>query len=627
MEIRKTIPIYALIVLIVSFNAFAYHPGLAERLEHDGAGLLQGTAAPCVSANFNFTIGDLWYPAVYTVGITLETGYYPGSSGNLQIYQGGAWAGGFVVEADAGEPWTAIGTFDQLDFLMYDSVCSGFNVAQPAHNYIEVSSTFDTYYSPTDLGVEHTLTYKMWGDPQVDDFVIIQADLKFNKAVRHFWWGWLNDCDIGNNSLPDYYYDDLTGYDTQSGVAYMYDDDGDPVAESDPTSKLLSPTHVGQVLLAAPPPGGAITEAITTNVAWETFSWWDWNNDVTSGASAYERMATGQIKESPPETPFDYRIMTAIGPYEADAGDEATFVFAIVFGDGLDQSYWTRRAQAGAEVSPMGNLLDHAETAKMFYANGLEIDDPAPAAPDLDEPLLEGREVELSWQSVSEEDDDFAGYRVYRSLVSNVGPWDLIGHYPGRPFVNTHLDTLRIGFPTFYLATAYDIAGNESTTGSMFTKTVDGVYATTKPTDYTGDCEDYCAAECQGCPECYERCMESCMAERLANPLDNILVAPNPYRGSAAWERQDYESRISFYNLPKRCTIYIHSMTGELINTVPHNMSGDPDPDPPGTETGGESWDMLTYNNQSIASGIYIYRVVSPEYGEKIGKFAVIKGE
>lgn len=627
MEIRKTIPICALIVLLVSFNAFGYHEGLVERFGREGTGLLQAAAAPCISANFSYTIGDLWYPGVYTVGICLDTGYYPGSSENLQIFQGGPWCGGFVVDADAGVPWTAIGTFDQLDFLMYDSVCSGFNVAQPAHNYIEVASTFDTYYSPTDLGVEHTLTYKMWGDPKVDDFVIIQADLKFNKAVRNFWWGWMNDCDIGNNSLPDYYYDDLTGFDRQSGLAYMYDDDGDPVDESDPTSKLLSPTHVGQVLLAAPPPGGQITEEMTTNVAWETFSWWDWNNDVTSGASAYERMSSGQIKETPPDTPFDYRIMTAIGPYEAAAGDHASFVFAIVFGDGFDHTYWTRRAQAGAEVSPMGTLIDHVEMAKTFYANGLQLDDPAPAAPDLAEPILDGRQVQLSWQSPSEEDDDFAGYRLYRSLVSNVGPWDLIGDHTGRPFVNSQVDTLRIGFPTFYLATAYDIAGNESTTGSMFTKTVEGVYATTRPTDYSGDCEDYCASECQGCQDCYERCVKSCMADRLDNPLDRILVAPNPYRGSAQWERLDYENRISFYNLPKRCTIYIHSMTGELVNTVPHNMSGDPDPDPPGTETGGESWDMLTFNNQSIASGIYIYRVVSPEYGEKIGKFAVIKGE
>jgi hypothetical protein len=56
-------------------------------------------------------------------------------------------------------------------------------------------------------------------------------------------------------------------------------------------------------------------------------------------------------------------------------------------------------------------------------------------------------------------------------------------------------------------------------------------------------------------------------------------------------------------------------------------MAGDDSPDPAGSETGGESWDMLTANSQSIASGIYIYRVESPEHGQKIGKFAVIRGE
>jgi hypothetical protein len=46
-----------------------------------------------------------------------------------------------------------------------------------------------------------------------------------------------------------------------------------------------------------------------------------------------------------------------------------------------------------------------------------------------------------------------------------------------------------------------------------------------------------------------------------------------------------------------------------------------------GSETGGEIWDMLSSNNQAVASGIYIYRVTSDEYGEKIGKFAIIRGE
>jgi hypothetical protein len=80
-------------------------------------------------------------------------------------------------------------------------------------------------------------------------------------------------------------------------------------------------------------------------------------------------------------------------------------------------------------------------------------------------------------------------------------------------------------------------------------------------------------------------------------------------------------------NLPKQCTIYIYSLTGEQVDVVYHNTGSDPSMDPVGSETGGESWDMLTGNNQSIASGLYIFRVVSEDYGEKVGKFAVIKGD
>jgi hypothetical protein len=545
----------------------------------------------------------------------------------MQLFQAGPWAGGYVEEGEAGEPWTAIGTFDQLDFLMYDSRCNGFSLAGPGRSSFDLESTFDTGYCPRDLGMVVTLKYMMWEDPRYDDFILIKAGLKFTKSVQHFWWGWMTDCDIGNNDLPDYYYDDLVGYDEVRGVAYMYDDDGDPAIESDRSSTLLSSTHVGQVLLSAPPPGGSITEEATTNVSWETFGWWDWNNDVTSGASAYERMSQGTIKSYPPDTPFDYRMLTAIGPYEVEEGDSATFCFALVFGEGLDASFWSRRAKAGASVSTLGSLTEHVENLKSLFSGGLVIEDAAPAVPVLDQPVLNGREVVLTWQSASEESDDFAGYRLYRSWVSNVGPWDLIRDFAGRPFVNTYVDTLRIGYATFYLATGYDQADNESTIGSATAKTLEGVYATTLPSDYDGDCVSLCEEQCQGCDECYERCIKECMEKSLARALDGVLVSPNPYRGSAGWERLDYEGRIAFFNLPKRCSIHIYSLTGELVDILHHNVAGDHSPDPEGNETGGEWWDMLTTNNQSIASGIYIYRVVTPDFGEKIGKFAVIKGE
>lgn len=630
MRAKRTVGLALILVLALCAGAQAWDEGLAARFGSPGrqasGGRQPAALGPCVAVNNGYTLGDLWFPGIYTIGLCLYTGYYPGASQNQQIFQSAPWVGGYA-EDGGGEAWTAIGTFDQLDFLMWDTICSGFRIAEPGRSSVDVESTFDTAESPRDLGIAMTLRYMMWSDSRYDDFVVVKAGLKFGKTVKHFWWGWMTDCDIGNNTLSDYYYDDLVGYDDAQGVAYMYDDDGDPAVLTDPKSKLLSPTHVGHVLLSAPPPGGRITEPGAASTSWETFTWWDWNNDVIGDAAAYERLSQGTIKSNPPEQPFDYRMLTSIGPYEVEAGDSATFYFALVFGEGFDQSYWARRAKMGASLSIMGSLVEHVENARALFENGFVIDDPAPDVPLLGEPMANGREVRLDWECSSEEDNDFAGYRVYRSTVSNVGPWDLIREFGSKPYENSCADTLKIGFPTFYAVTAYDQAGNESTLGAAQGKTVDGVYATTVPSDFDGDCESSCEEECQGCPECVARCVEQCMNQRLAHALDRVLVSPNPYRGSGDWERLDYEGRIAFMNLPKRCAVYIYSLTGEMVDAVYHNLPGDASPDPVGGETGGESWDMLTSNNQTIASGIYIFRVVSDAYGEKVGKFAVIKGD
>ncbi|MFZ1947899.1 MAG: hypothetical protein WAW06_10180 [bacterium] len=633
MEPKRTIGLAILILVVASVSARGWDDQVVARFGTPGAGVGVGDAggraplAPCVSANFGCIIGDLWFPGIYTIGLCLYTGYYPGSAENQQVFQSAPWMGGYAEGAEGGDVWTAIGTFDQADFLSYDTICSGFKVAQPGGSGINIESTFDTGDSPKDLGVVTTLRYTMWSDPRYDDFVLVKADLKFTKSIRHFWWGWMSDCDVGNNTLTDYYYDDLVGYDEALGVAYMYDDDGDPAVPSDPRSKLLSPTHVGQTLLSAPPPGGSITEPATASATWETFTWWDWNNDVTGDASAYERLSQGTIKPNPPDQAFDYRMLTAVGPYEIQAGDSATFYLAIVFGDGLDADYWARRARIGASLSTMGSLMEHVENARDLFASSLVIEDPAPEPCVLADPLASGKEVTVGWECPSEEDDDFAGYRLYKSTVSNVGPWSLIRDFNDRPYPNSTVDTLKVGFPTFYLATAYDLAGTESTAGAASAKTLEGVYASTLPSDYSGDCEEACSEECQGCPECMEACVRNCMKQQARRALDGVFVAPNPYRGSGDWERLDYEGRLAFMNLPKQCTIYIYSLTGEMVDALQHNLPGDQSPDAAGNETGGESWDMLTADNQSIASGVYLYRVVSKEYGEKLGKFAVVRGD
>jgi hypothetical protein len=626
MNLSMRIAFLLLALVAIGHSALAYDEAVVAKFGNEAPAILGGTASPtsCVGVTSSYTIGDLWYPGVYSIGLTLYSGYYPGSSQDQQVFQSGVWMGGIADENEGGDPWVAAATFDQLDFYIFDSVCSGFAFARPGQSNLDVESEFDTGYSSRDLGVKVTTRYMMWEDPRYDDFIVIKVDLAFSKDLSHYWWGWMTDCDIGNNSLKDYYYDDLTAYDETREVAYMYDDDGDPAIIDDPSSGLLSAQHVGHVLLSAPPPGGAVTETPTSSAAWETFNWWDWNNDATGHAAAYDRISAGTIKEYPPDVAFDYRILSSIGPYEAKAGDEATFYMAIVFGQGFDADYWRK---IGAGTPDAGTLVDHVDAVRDLFANDLQIDDPAPIAPVLEDPVLTGRVVSLDWMSDSEEDDDFQGYRVYKSYVSNTGPWDLIREFDGRPYVSAALDTIKIGFPAFYCVTAYDADENETTKGAWDVKTLTGVVATTLPTDWSGDCEFDCSEHCQGCDECYENCMAECMGERRSRALDNILVAPNPYRGSADWERSDFEGTIMFQNLPKHCSIHIYSLTGELVRTVYHNMPGDETPDPDGNETGGERWNMLSYNNMSIASGIYIYRVVSDDYGEAIGKFAVIRGE
>jgi len=95
--------------------------------------------------------------------------------------------------------------------------------------------------------------------------------------------------------------------------------------------------------------------------------------------------------------------------------------------------------------------------------------------------------------------------------------------------------------------------------------------------------------------------------------LSKVKVVPNPYIAYAAWETTEGVRKIQFTHLPDVCEIRIYTLAGDLVNTLDHDNG-----------TGTEEWDMLTVNKQGIAPGVYFYHVQS-QYGEKLGKFVVIK--
>ncbi len=102
--------------------------------------------------------------------------------------------------------------------------------------------------------------------------------------------------------------------------------------------------------------------------------------------------------------------------------------------------------------------------------------------------------------------------------------------------------------------------------------------------------------------------------------LKNVYVVPNPFVIFSGGEIPDPRPgepsarKLFFRNLPIECTIRIYTITGELLRTI-HKNDG----------TSSAAWDLLTYEGQSVAYGIYIFHVDAPGVGEKIGRFAVIK--
>ncbi|MEA3287782.1 MAG: hypothetical protein U9Q77_10475 [Candidatus Marinimicrobia bacterium] len=107
-------------------------------------------------------------------------------------------------------------------------------------------------------------------------------------------------------------------------------------------------------------------------------------------------------------------------------------------------------------------------------------------------------------------------------------------------------------------------------------------------------------------------------ADRSINSLGDLIVVPDPYVVTNAWETNEFGKRLMFSNLPSVCTINIYTILGEHVDTVEHGGAGQ-------TSAGYAFWDMRTRNEQFIAPGVYLYHAETPDGDETLGRFLVIK--
>jgi hypothetical protein len=121
------------------------------------------------------------------------------------------------------------------------------------------------------------------------------------------------------------------------------------------------------------------------------------------------------------------------------------------------------------------------------------------------------------------------------------------------------------------------------------------------------------------------------------DPAVEVGVYPNPYYGNAIWDGSSERLRkIYFFNLPADCDITIFTLAGDIVKQIHHTQESNGS-DVRWFETyasdgkqkfaGGEhAWDLLTDNDQAVATGLYLFTVENNRNGEiKRGKFLIIK--
>jgi hypothetical protein len=101
-------------------------------------------------------------------------------------------------------------------------------------------------------------------------------------------------------------------------------------------------------------------------------------------------------------------------------------------------------------------------------------------------------------------------------------------------------------------------------------------------------------------------------AAEATQTLDKIVTVPNPYYLFSANDPAVGNYQLQFQHLPRKCTISIYSLSGELVETIEKN-----------DQTDRATWDLLTSNRLPVASGIYLWVVDAPGVGQKIGKMAI----
>jgi hypothetical protein len=374
----------------------------------------------------------------------------------------------------------------------------------------------------------------------------------------------------------------------------------------------------------------------------------------------------------------DTRYLLSFGPYEIQQGETLTLIISYIAGEDFVIQYglynfndialnasWAYRIydNPGYDTPLPGDTLGDGYKGEyvLYDTTGAPFDDadtvwltgdglpdfvgpPPPPIPNMQ--VIPGdQQVMLLWDDAAEhyknifvatlkgvppglDTSYFEGYRIYRSETGVPGEWTLLKEFDRIDYTDSTESTpiaWNRGMPT-------DTVIN----GEHWYKYVDRNILNYTPHFYAVSAFD------KGWPFNTGTILPVLESAVLGNkslaypsPLSDgtkdVVVIPNPYRISQTqkyidlkwedWEGtgwNEHKRRLTFANLPQRCTIRIYSLAGDLVSTIEHDYTI--------SNRSYEDWNLITKDVQGIVSGIYLFSVEELPGGKiQVGKFVVIK--
>lgn len=101
---------------------------------------------------------------------------------------------------------------------------------------------------------------------------------------------------------------------------------------------------------------------------------------------------------------------------------------------------------------------------------------------------------------------------------------------------------------------------------------------------------------------------------QAAQNVETVIVVPNPYNAHEPWDQASH-GRIQFMHVPANVKVRVYTIAGDLVREL----------DKRDATSGNMDWDLKNGNGEQVASGIYVYHVLSEEGFESKGHFVVIR--